>query len=112
MAETFTYKRQAGAAGTVTYRTREAVFGDGYSQVVADGINNRTQTWPLAFEGSLTEMQEVLAFFDRHGGTKSFYWTPPTETDPLLFRVSNVTFTSSGGGVYRVSADFKQAFNL
>lgn len=112
MAEIFDYDRQAGAAGKIVYRVREVKFGDGYSQVVADGINNRYETWPLSFEGNLAQMREILAFFDRHTGNRSFYWTPPTSDDPLLFRCTEVSFTSVGAGIYRVSADFQQVYSL
>ena len=33
--ETFDYDRQAGATGTVDYRVREIVFGDGYTQAIS-----------------------------------------------------------------------------
>lgn len=112
MAETFTWDRQAGAVGKVDYRVRTAQFGDGYSQSVADGLNNEVQTWPLSFEGGLDYIIPIRDFFRRQKGYKSFYWTPPGEDDPLLFRAENVTITSMGGGVYRISADFKQVYYL
>lgn len=108
--ETFTYKRQSGATGTITYAVRESQFGDGYVQVIGDGINTRRASWPLSFEGGLDDMLEIVAFFDRHAGYKSFYWTPPDSEDPLMWRVANVSLTSIGAGVYRVSAEFKQVY--
>lgn len=108
--ETFTYQRQAGAVATVHYRTRDTQFGDGYSQHLGDGLNNRVEIWPLQFEGGLTAMQDVIDFFDRHAGYKSFYWTPPTSSVPLMYRVANISITSSGAGVYRVAAEFTQVF--
>lgn len=110
MAETFTYLRQSGAAGKFNYRVREAKFGDGYTQVVADGLNNETQNWPLSFEGSLTEMTAIRDFFRRHAGAKSFMWTPPGEPSPLWFTVRDVAFISRGGGVYGITAEFQQVF--
>lgn len=108
--ETFTWERQRGAAGKITYRVIETKFGDGYAQVVPDGLNTEVQSWPLTFEGGLVEMRQILSFFKRHKGAKSFYWTPPGESQPLFFRADDVTFTSVGGGVYQVSAEFKQVF--
>ncbi len=110
MTDTFNFERQAGANATITYRVRTAQFGDGYSQSVADGINNKTAVWPLSFEGSLVGMQAILTFFDTQQGYKSFYWTPPNSPSPLLFRVSEVSFTSKGAGIYGVSATFTQVF--
>jgi phage-related protein len=110
MTETFNYDRQAGASGKITYRVREVKFGDGYAQVVADGINNEVQSWPLLFEGTLAQMTPIRDFFRRQLGYKSFYWTPPGESAPLLFRADEVTFTSVGAGVYQISAEFKQVY--
>jgi phage-related protein len=109
--ETFTYLRQAGATGTIDYRVRELQFGDGYMQSVADGINNKTQTWPLSFEGGMTDIQPIIDFLDRHKGYKSFFWTPPGTSTPLLFRATKASLTSKGAGVYGLSVEFKQVFN-
>lgn len=108
--ETFTWERQAGAVGKITYRVIEAKFGDGYSQTISDGLNVESQTWPLTFEGGLNYVKPILEFFRRHRGSKAFKWTPPGETVPLLFRADTVNFTSVGGGVYQVGAEFKQVF--
>lgn len=108
--EVFTWERQSGAQGKIDYRVRTAQFGDGYAQSVADGLNNEVQTWPLTFEGGLNVIQPIKDFFKRHQGYKSFYWTPPGETAPLLFRVQNVTFTSIGGGIYSITGEFKQVY--
>lgn len=110
--ETFTYQRQKGATGKTTYRVREVQFGEGYSQAVQDGMNNEVQVWPLTFEGGLAYITEIKSFFDRHHGYKSFYWTPPGAGGPLLFRVTEVSITSINGGVYSLSAEFKQVFQL
>lgn len=108
--ETFTWERQAGAVGKITYRVLESKFGDGYSQVIPDGMNTKTQTWPLVFEGNMAYIKPILEFFDRHKGAKSFKWTPPGEDLPLFFRASDLSLTSMGGGVYQLSAEFKQVF--
>ncbi|WPH68486.1 tail protein [Stenotrophomonas phage BUCTxx99] len=108
--ETFTWERQAGAQGKISWRVIEAKFGDGYSQTISDGLNVESQTWPLTFEGGINYVKPIIEFFRRHKGSKSFYWTPPGSDSALLFRADQVTFTSIGGGVYSVSAEFKQVF--
>lgn len=108
--ETFTWKRQSGASGSIKHRVTTAEFGDGYSQSISHGINTKQESWPLSFEGSLAEMRAIVAFFDRHKGSKSFNWTSPTDDTPKLWCVSDYGLTSIGGGVYRVTATFKQVF--
>lgn len=108
--ETFTWERQSGAVGKITHRVVATQFGDGYQQVVPDGLNTESQSWPLTFEGGMNYVKPILAFFKRHKGAKSFYWTPPGEDAPLFFRADTISFTSMGGGVYQVTAEFKQVF--
>lgn len=108
--ETFTWLRQAGASGTIKNRVTTAQFGDGYKQSITVGLNSETQSWPLSFEGSLTEMRAIYDFLKRHKGSKSFYWTPPTSDVPLYFNAAELTFVSVGGGVYQVNVTFEQVF--
>lgn len=110
MAEIFDWKAAPGSEGTIEFRVRETKFGDGYSQVVKDGINNKVQTWPRTFEGTLVEMQPIYDFFERHAGATSFLWTPPASTLQSLWRVKNFKMLSVGAGVYSVTAEFTQSF--
>lgn len=109
MAEVFTWQRKAGATGKITFRTNEVQFGDGYQQVIKDGINNVVQTWPMSFEGDEMEMQPIYDFFVRHAGATAFFWTPPGGVQSL-WRVKEFSMTSIGAGLYSVTAEFKQAF--
>ena len=109
MAETFTVRAIGTPAGTATYRVLAAQFGDGYSQEVEDGINNKVQSWPLQFVGSEAEMQAVVDFFDRHAGAKGFNWKPPLSVTGL-YKVVSYTPSHLGGDVYTVTATFTQKF--
>ncbi len=110
MAQVFKWAYKPGASGTIEFRTRTAKFGDGYEQVVKDGINNVVQSWPVDFEGSKEEMQPIYDFLVEHGGATSFWWTPPGSDAALLWKAPTFTMTSIGAGVYSVSAEFKQSF--
>ncbi|WEU67276.1 tail protein [Xanthomonas phage JGB6] len=92
-------------------RVRTVQFGDGYSQAIPDGLNIKTQNWPLTFEGGLAYVKPIRDFLDRHAGSKSFTWIPPGELSPLYFRASEWTMTSVGGGVYQITVEFKQVFH-
>ncbi|SEJ31542.1 Phage-related protein [Azotobacter beijerinckii] len=107
--ETFTWAPALDAQGETAFRTRTAQFGDGYAQVVGDGINNKQQSWPLTFIRKGAEAQAILDFFDRHAGYKGFLWTPPLG-QLGLWRVSTHSLRPMGGGLYTIAATFEQAF--
>ena len=75
--ETFAWPVRTGDTGQIEFKVRAAGFGDGYQQRVGDGINSRRAKWPITIIGSLTELQAVLDFLDRHAGRKAFQWTSP-----------------------------------
>lgn len=107
--ETFTWRPDEEPTGTVTFRTKSAKFGDGYEQVAQDGINNRSQSWPLTFTGQKSRIMEIAAFLDRHAGATPFFWTAPLSAQ-ALYRCKTYQPKSLGGGVYTLSATFEQAF--
>ncbi|MEF4799969.1 phage tail protein [Escherichia coli] len=107
--ETFTWSPRVSPTQTVSFRTRNAKFGDGYEQISGDGLNARSQQWELNFVGTEEYIQAIKTFLDRHGGTKSFQWKPPLE--PLgLYRCPEYKPTPMGGENYSLSATFQQAF--
>lgn len=108
--ETFTWRAAGGSTqGSVKLRTRSAQFGDGYRQVVQDGINNRTRSWPQKFVGDEKRIRAIQAFIDRHAGAKSFLWTPPL-SEQGRFRIEEYTPVVEAGGVYSLSATFVESF--
>ncbi|WP_020201864.1 phage tail protein [Cupriavidus sp. WS] len=108
--ETFTWQAAGPSAqGDVTLRVRSAQFGDGYKQVVADGINNKVQSWPMKFVGSRERILAIQDFIDQHAGATSFYWTPPLGQQGL-YQVAKYTPAVEAAGVYSLTATFEQAF--
>lgn len=110
MTDTFTWIPLVQPQGAVKLRTRAAQFGDGYRQVVGDGINVKTQSWPFSWIGTDAQMLALTNFLDAHGGSKSFYFTPPGSAVPVYFTCDSYTPVPYGGGVTMVSATFVQAF--
>lgn len=107
--ETFTWSTQHGDAPEITYRVRTAQFGDGYKQVASDGPNNKEDSYPITYTGSLARVQEIMDFLDRHAGAKAFLWTTPLG-QLGLFSCVNPTPTPVGGGVFKLTATFNRAF--
>ena len=101
--EIFTWSPRVNPTQTVNFRTRKAQFGDGYAQV------SGSQEWELSFVGTEDYIRPIKQFLDRHGGTKSFQWTPPLE-DVGLFRCEQYKPVPMGGGNYSLSATFIQGF--
>ena len=73
-----TVNPEFGGSVTVTPKVLKAGFGDGYSQIVEDGINAQLGALSVKF-GTLTaaEALEITDFCADHGGTTSFTFTPP-----------------------------------
>jgi len=106
---TFIWTPTGSPSGTVQFRVRKAQFGDGYSQEVADGINNKVSSWPLTFTGGKEEMQALVSFLDERAGWQSFYWTPPLGV-PGYYKCASYSPSPVGGPVYAVTATFQQVF--
>lgn len=105
----FTWPSTGSPSGTATFRVRTAQFGDGYSQSVGDGINNKTQSWPLTFTGSKAKMQAIVDFLDERAGWQAFFWTPPLGVQGY-YTCTSYSPSPVGGPVYTVTATFQQVF--
>ena len=109
MPETFRWAPAPQAQGDTTFAVRKASFGDGYVQAVANGINNRSESWPLTFVGDYVKITAIKAFLDARGGSQSFYWTPPMGTQ-TLFRCEKYSRIMHSGMVCTLMATFEQSF--
>ena len=81
---------------TVTNRTLQASFGNGYTQIAKDGINSNTDNWTLytmPLKG--TDLTTMDSFFTTVGCDQWFYWTPLGELDQKKFRVVKDSFTKN-----------------
>lgn len=109
MTLAFTWKHDAKPSGASTFRVLKAQFGDGYAQTAADGINNKSQSWPLSFTGRATAITPIKAFLDARGGAQSFFWTPPLGVQGY-FRCPSYETKHLGGDVWQLSATFEESF--
>lgn len=109
--ETFTFKPTLeSASGSVKPRTLSAQYGDGYKQIVGDGINNLPQEWSLEFVGSDSELADVKAFLDARGGCEPFRWKPPFSSSARQWTAGDYTLTPQGGVVWKLAVTFTQFF--
>ena len=75
---TFTIIPSYGSQASTAPRVRQAVFGDGYQQRCADGINTHARSWSLAFNGDKARIDSVDEFLTLRSGIESFMWVPPS----------------------------------
>lgn len=108
--ERFTWPTQTGDSPEITYRVRSSQFGDGYAQKVGDGPNNKQQSYPITYTGPKAKVLEIMTFFDRHAGAKAFLWSTPLGELGLYTSESPVP-TPIGGGTFKITATFVQAFH-
>lgn len=109
MTTTFTWDCDAEPTGSVTLRVLTAQFGDGYKQQAADGINNKSQSWPLVFTGTSARIKPIRDFLDGLGGYKAFFWTPPLGTQGY-YKAAAYNTQHRGGDVWTLSVTFEQSF--
>ncbi|KRW62333.1 phage tail protein [Pseudomonas sp. TTU2014-080ASC] len=107
--ETFTWAADDEAQLDGAFKVRSAQFGDGYQQVVGDGLNNESRPWALTFGGSKDEIAPILAFVRRHGGFRSFLWSTP-EGVLGMYRCPTYRLQAKPNGLQVLSLNFTQAF--
>ena len=89
----------------LTPRVLRAVFGDGYTQQAADGINNMMLQWEVVWDNipstpdgtGRADAQSLDNFFRAQAGYKKFQWTMPSPYDQM-------------GALYFVCAEWSYIF--
>lgn len=98
-----------GNSSTQKFNTLTSQFGDGYSQSVSVGINNRRGEWNYQRTGKKAEISAIKAFFDQHKGADSFLWDSPLD-GRVRVKSGDYSITALGGEVWRISCTFTQVF--
>lgn len=108
--ETLQWSPISGSESEINYRITTAQFGDGYAQNVADGLNNRVESWPLTFIEQKPAAEQLMVFLDRHGGYKPFLWQPPLGRN-TLWTARSPKVKPLGAGLYQITVTLQQAFH-
>lgn len=110
MIDVFKWKTMGTPKSTDTSNINEVSFGDGYTQLSINGINNTSETWDLTYTGRNDEAMAVKAFLNSHI-IKSFRWVNPYGEEKL-YRVINQSIGSEfvGGNVVSLSFKFIQSY--
>jgi phage-related protein len=111
----FTCKLSAQSKKSVQNRILVAQYGNGYSQVVKDGINSNTDKWDLTFIPlSGTALTTLNSFFTLVGCDVWFSWVPIGETISKKFRVDKDSLqkTMINFTMYVITVKITQCFDL
>lgn len=101
-----------GTSQDTTYRTLEAGFGDGYSQVAIDGLNATQHAPSIIWQAlTLTDFASIQAQFDTFAGT-TFSYQVPGDTQVRNWRVKKTSKDDSQGVYITLSATLTEAFDL
>ena len=101
-----------GGRRNYDFKLLEAEFGDGYSQVAPRGLNHMRRKISLSWE-ALTQAQweEIVGFLEERQGCEPFMYIPYGETEPMFWTCKQWDH-GTNSGVWTVSAEFVQDFNL
>lgn len=107
----FTWTPSRGFTAETTARVREAKFGDGYVQRVAEGINNVNQTWNLQFQSNAVEtIAAIEAFLISKGGYQAFTWLPPGEATEVKVMCNKWSKTYESEISRNLTATFERVY--
>lgn len=109
MTTTFSWAADGKLSGTTTFAVLTAQFGDGYKQTAANGINNKSQSWPVKFTGNSAKIIPIRDFLDARAGFESFFWTPPLGVQGY-YKCASYVPRHLGGDAYELTATFEQSF--
>lgn len=105
---TFIWTHDYGAALDVEPRVLRSSFGDGYSQVVLDGINVVPRKWALTFDNrAFAEADAIHAFLKAH--CLAFDWTDP-DGEPGRWECKSWRTSRPRALVKTVTATFDEVF--
>ena len=110
MVDKFIWRTMGNPKCTESSNINEARFGDGYTQLSSNGINNNSETWELTYIGEKEEIVKVRTFLNSHI-IHSFKWINPYGEEKL-YRVVNKSIESEfvGGKVVSLSFQFVQSY--
>lgn len=109
--ETFIWCPSKNLPGTIKYRARKSQYGDGYEQIVGDGINRLGQTWNLQFAGKTAKISQIKAFLDAHESDTAFLWTPPLGAE-AAFRAGEYSITVIKKDLFNLAVTFRQVYKI
>lgn len=102
-----------GSTPSVDVKLLRAGFGDGYEQIAPDGLNHIRTSWSLSWIAQdRADADAIVAFLVARGGSEVFDYQIPGEAASMQFRCPTWAPPLDQGGVWLVTATFRQAFDV
>lgn len=90
---------------------KQALFGDGYSQRIAFGVNQQDESWSLEFKNRTnTERDEIRGFLRGARGQSAFSWTDPITSSVNKFICNEWSTTFNNYNNNTITATFQRRF--
>lgn len=109
LLQKFRWKVTIDSNGSKSFRVREVKLGDGYSQVVGDGINTERDEQKIKFVGLIGEVKEVTTFLEEHAGYKPFIFEHPLNGEGV-YLVDGFSYNPVAKDLYTLNFTLKQAY--
>jgi phage-related protein len=96
-------------------RRKETNFGDGYKQVVVDGVNAEKEMWDVQFVAlPKTQANNLeIKLRDSINGTNNYlYWLAPGEINYKYYTANNVQKIALNSNKFVVSATLEREYPL
>lgn len=103
---------------TTTPKVRVSIFGDGYSQRIAQGINSLDQSFSVAFQNrTKAEIDDISTFLDTVKGVTAFNFTYPDTNsggNEVTIKVICTTYstTYANSDFYNLTATFDRVYEV
>lgn len=113
--QTFTppIKPSPGSTRKPELKLLKSEFGDGYTQTARDGLNHKRDVLEIQWDYLTAEQaDQIIAFFEAHGGDTPFLYIPPAKAQPVRFTCADWEETYNVRTLRSVKATFRQDFNL
>lgn len=99
----------------VEFRRKETNFGDGYKQVVIDGVNAEKEMWDVQFVALTTTLANNLEIKlkDSINGTNNYLkWLAPGEINSKYYTAKNIQKVAIRSNKFIVSATLEREYPL
>lgn len=116
--EVFNFRYEADQTGSVAARSRSIQFGEGYTQRLAEDLNQPVREYQIECSGLvLSDVALLDAFLVRHGGHRAFLFTPNGKPQGKYIVIQPVQESAkrAGGSIdyfYTRSFKIRQIYDL